>query len=104
MQGGVILKQRALIFGLFLVSLLVLQKSGILDALMMFILVGAIPGTSWNIPAGSMLTLIALPTIFFSLRFISTTISEERELRRQTEKYLARKERLPKKRFRQITN
>lgn len=98
------MKQRTLIFGLFLLSLLVLQKSGVLDALMMFILVGAIPGTSWNIPAGSMLALFALPTIFFSLRFIFTTISEERELRRQTEKYLARKERLPKKRFRQITN
>lgn len=98
------MKQRALILGLLLISLLVLQKSGVLDALIMFILVGAIPGTSWNIPAGSMLALIALPSIFFTLRFIITTISEERELRRQTEKYLARKERLPKKRFRQITN
>ena len=98
------MKQRVLIFGLFLLALFVLQKSGVFAALMMFVLVGAIPGTDWNIPAGSMLAIIALPTIFFSVRYIFLTISEERELRRQTQKYLMRKERMPKKRFRQITN
>lgn len=98
------MKQRTLIFGIFLIILLVLQKSGIFAALMMFILVGAIPGTDWNIPAGYMLALIALPTIFFSVRFIVTSISEAHELRRQTEKYLERKSRMPKKRFRHLAN
>lgn len=98
------MKQRAIIFGLILLSLLILQESGVFAALMMFVLVGAIPGTDWNIPAGYMLMLLAFPTIFFSLRYILLTISEERELRRQTQKYLVRKERMPKKRFRQITN
>lgn len=98
------MKQRAYIFGLILLSLFVLQKSGILDALMMFVLVGAVPGTDWNIPAGYMLALLALPTIFFSLQYVFSSIAEEREIRRQTKKYLARKERMPKKRFRHIAN
>lgn len=47
-----------LIFG-SIVGLAILVQSGVLDALLAFLLVGAIPGTSYSIPSGFMLLLMA---------------------------------------------
>ena len=53
--------KKTLAFTIFIIaSLAVLAQSGVLDALLAFLLVGAIPGTSYSIPSGFMLLLMTV--------------------------------------------
>lgn len=51
-------------------GLVILLQSGILDALLAFLLVGAIPGTNYSIPSGFMLLLMATILWLVLLRFV----------------------------------
>ena len=79
-----------------------LSKSGVLDALLLFLLVGAIPGTSWSLSAGLMLTIGIITVLLISFRYTAIALINELDLRRRTQKYIVRKERMPKKRFRPL--
>lgn len=96
------MKQAISTAGILLLILILLDESGVLDALLAFLLVGAIPGTSWSLPAGLMLTICSIATIAFLFRYTVITLFNELVLRRLTRSYIARKERMPKKRFRPI--
>lgn len=98
------MKQRVAAVGVIFLILLVLSKSGVLDSLLMFVLVGAVPGTNWSLPAGLMLYVCAIATLLLATRYTAVAILEELDLRRRTRKYIARRERMPKKRFRSITH
>ena len=93
------MKQRALVAGGIVLGLIVLSKSGILDALMMFLLVGAVPGTSFSLPAGLMFGVFATVALAITFRFTAISLIDALDLRRLTLKHLARRERMPKRRF-----
>ena len=102
--GGVsYMKQRVLIAGSIFIIMLALSKSGVLNALLIFILVGAIPGTTSSLPAGFMLALCGLVALLVAFRLTAISLLEEMALRRLTRKYIAYRERMPKRRFRHIT-
>jgi hypothetical protein len=46
---------------LCLIGVAIILKAGIANALLLFLLVGAIPGTNYNIPAAGMLFLVMVP-------------------------------------------
>lgn len=97
------MKQRAIAVSVIFLILFVLGKSGVFDSLLIFLLVGAIPGTDWSLPAGFMLTLGLLTAVLIAFRYTAIALVEELDLRKRTRKYIARKERMPKKRFRSIS-
>ncbi len=96
------MKQRVVVLGILFLLFFALVKSGIIDSLFIFLLVGAIPGTSWSLPAGFMLTVSFVAVTLLAIRYTLVAILDERDLRRRTQKYIARRERMPKKRFRSI--
>lgn len=97
------MKQRAVAIGSILLILFVLEKSGVLDALLIFLLVGAVPGTNWSLPAGFMLTAGIITALLVVFRYTAISLVEGLDLHRRTQKHLVRKQRMPKKRFRSIT-
>ena len=97
------MKQRAVTVGIIFLILFVLGKSGVLDSLLIFLLVGAIPGTDWSLPAGFMLSIGLLTVVLIAFRYTAVALLEELDLRKRTRKHIARKERMPKKRFRSIS-
>lgn len=98
------MKQRALIAGSIVILFLALSESGVLNALLIFLLVGAIPGTNLSLPAGFMLTLCGAVALIVTFRYTAVSLIEELALRRLTRKHVAYRERMPKRRFRQITH
>lgn len=66
-------------------------KAGIFNALLIFLLVGAIPGTDYNVPAMGMLLLVALLMWFILFRLTALETLEARMRQYIASKYLERK-------------
>lgn len=64
------MKKSYQIAALCLISIAIILKTGIANALLLFLLVGAIPGTGYNIPAAGMLFLVMIPAWFAFVRFL----------------------------------
>lgn len=80
----------------------VLSESGVLNSLLIFLVIGAIPGTSISISPNVMLLIAGagLWALLFHLtagKFISS-----RQTKRLIKKHITRKQRMPKRRFSQI--
>lgn len=87
----------------FIVALiLVLEKTSILNALLLFFLVGAVPGTSYSVPSGIMLSFIILSTWVLVFHFAAIHTLQLRLVRHLEKRYADTKKRLPKRRFGQI--
>lgn len=78
--------------------LLALSESGILNSILFFILVGAIPGTSYAVPAGLMLLIIALCSWLIVVRLATFAIS----LHRLTKRHIAANKHLPRRHYSRI--
>lgn len=95
--------KKKLIFAVLIILLVVIVKnSGLLDALIAFLLVGAIPGTSLSMPPSAMLALSGIALWALTIRFAALPIVTFIRIDRLARHYIARKERLPKRRFNQI--
>lgn len=95
------LKQKILLALIALVGVALLFESGIFNALLYFLLVGAIPGTAYSIPPAFMLLLVISLTWVIIFRFIAIetfSIVKKRSSKRIGE----HKKRMPKRRFSQI--
>lgn len=97
------MKQRAVAVGTIFLILFIMSKSGVIDAFLIFLLVGAIPGTSGSLPAGFMLAVCVIAVLILVFRFTVISLVEELGMRRLTKKHAARKDRMPKKRFHSIS-
>jgi hypothetical protein len=82
-----------------ILSLVILAKAGIFDSLMLFVLAGVIPGTTYAIPSTFMLLLIM--SIAWLLVFNLVPIDTLRSGKSAKKKTTAKK-RLPKQRYKQI--
>lgn len=82
---------------------IVLAESGALNSLLMFLLVGAIPGTHYAVPAGFMLIVIALCIWIALARFTVFSVLRRFVMRRLTKQKATVKKRLPRHRYAQLT-
>jgi len=85
-----------------LAGLIILDQSGVLNSLLMFLLVGAIPGTGYSIPSTIMLLFIASAAWLVVIRLISNetfySVSSKKSKRSQA----SHKKRMPKRRFSEV--
>jgi len=93
-------KKAAFIAILVVACLAVFLKSGILDSLMLFILAGVIPGTSYAIPSTFMLLLITC--VMWLLIFNLLPFDLSRSEVSKPKKKAAAKKTLPKQRYKQV--
>lgn len=80
----------------------ILAESGVFNALVMFLLMGQIPGTSYSVPASVMLLLLGMIVALIIARFVMTKTRYNLAIRRLVKKHLAHKARMPRRRFSQI--
>jgi ABC-type dipeptide/oligopeptide/nickel transport system permease subunit len=76
---------------LCLIGIAFFLKAGIFNALLLFLLVGAVPGTTYNIPAMGMLLLVAVFMWFILFRLTALETLEVRVRRYIADKYVQRK-------------
>lgn len=80
----------------------ILAESGAFNAIVMFLLMGQIPGTSYSVPASTMLFLLSITTILIIAHFVTTRTRHSVAIHRLLKKHLAHKARMPRRRFGQI--
>lgn len=80
----------------------ILSKSGILQSLLVFLVVGAVPGTAIDIPPTVMLFLAGAGIWAIVFHFTAGKFISSRQTRRLIKRHTARRQRMPKRRFSQI--
>jgi hypothetical protein len=85
------MKNPYIVIALCLIGTAFFIKAGIFNALLIFLLVGAIPGTNYNVPAMVMLLFVALLMWFILFRLTALETLEVRMRHHIANKYLARK-------------
>lgn len=97
------MKKVATIAGIGILGLIILAKSGVFDALLIFLLAGQIPGTHVAVPSTLMLlTIISIVwLVIFRVTAIEAThaVSTKRSAKRHVEQ---RKKRMPKRRYSRV--
>ncbi len=73
-----------------------------MDALLAFLLLGAIPGTGHSLPPTTMLLIIGVILWAVTLRYAALPLISTLHINRLARHHIARKERRPKRRFGQI--
>jgi uncharacterized membrane protein len=96
------MNKKIIIVVLAIVSVIVLIQSGILSALVLFLLVGVIPGTSYSIPPTIMLLLIAAVTWLVLFRLTAVEALYKYSDSHSVKKHTERKKRMPRRRFSEI--
>jgi hypothetical protein len=96
------MKKISFIIGITVVALVACSKLGVLQALLLFFLVGAIPGTDLTVPSSVMFFSILIAAWVVVFRFTALKALEMRAVARLAKAYNERKNNLPKRRFRQV--
>jgi hypothetical protein len=96
------MKKAIIITILVSLGLVVLYKSGTLELLVVFLLVGAVPGTNYTVSSNTMLLAVAcvILALIFQIAAVKTFYAVSRI--RTKKLVLERKKRMPKRRFSQI--
>lgn len=82
--------------------LALLQKSGVISNLLLFLLTGALPGLDYTVPADTMLILLIAATWLMTVQFILLPLLHLAHLEKHARRYLARKNQFPKRRYQRI--
>ena len=96
MSKAIVISAALFFFGMILVT------SGVVDALIIFLLSGALPGTSFQIPPGVMLVGFFSIGWILAARFISHHVAHFYEVHLLTKRYAARQASMPKRRYSRI--
>ena len=96
------MKKSIIIASIGIVSLFILNESGILNSLLMFLLVGAIPGTHYNVPWGVMLLITITVMWLMIARFTLFELFQSYVSKKTARQHAERKKRMPKRRYSQI--
>lgn len=96
------MKKISSIVGISVIALIVCSKLGVLQALLLFFLVGAIPGTTFAVPSHIMFFFILVAAWLVIFRFTALKALEKRAIARLAKAYAERKSHLPKRRFGQV--
>ena len=92
--------KKIIAIALITLGLVILAKAGIFDSLMLFLLAGIIPGTTYAIPSSFMLLLMT--SIAWLLFFNLIPLDSLRTNKPTGKKKSTSKKRLPKQRYKQI--
>lgn len=85
-----------------LAGLIILDQSGILNSLFVFLLVGAVPGTRYNVPPTLMLLLIVSAIWLIIIRFTAIEAFYSVSIKKTKKQQTTRKKRMPKRRFSEV--
>lgn len=96
------MKKPILITIIALLVFIILFQSNVLESLMLFLLVGAIPGTSFTIPPSAMLMLFFAIAWVAAFRLVIMRYIAVRTKRHVAKKRAEHKKRMPTRRFKQI--
>lgn len=81
---------------------IILFQSNVLESLMLFLLVGAIPGTTLSLPPSAMLMLLFSIAWVVAFRLGIMRLLAVRNVRRAAKKRAEHKKRMPARRFKRI--
>lgn len=95
------MKKTLILVVLSIIAVTVLGQSGILDALLAFLLVGAIPGTAYSVPSGFMMLLMAVILWLLILQFIPIEVLRAPKSKRRKAGSKTKRS-MPRRRFSQI--
>lgn len=96
------MKKTLIITGIIALMCAILLQSNILESLLFFLLVGAIPGTSLSLPPSIMLTLFFAIGWVVAFRLVIQKLLAIRSQRSATRSRAKHKKRLPARRFKRI--
>jgi uncharacterized membrane protein len=96
------MKKAVIIASLILFVYIVLSESGVLNALLVFLLVGAVPGTTITISPNFMLLGIGIIAWLVLFNLMAVRIANFATSKRLIGKYITRTERMPKRRYSRI--
>jgi hypothetical protein len=96
------MKKSIIIACLACLGLVILIKSGMIDSLILFLLVGIIPGTNYAIPSSVMLLAIFSILWLLVVRFAAVELFYLFIDKRNAHSKTSHKKRMPKRRYSQI--
>ena len=95
------MKKQALIIASLTIAIL-LSETELSNDLLLFLLVGAVPGTDYALSSNTMLILVGLATWLIAFRFSAIRTLQAHAARQFIKHYETTKSRFPKRRFGQI--
>ena len=96
------MKKKVALAACIVLTFVGLNNSGVFDAMIAFLLVGAIPGTTYSLPPAVMLALSLIALWALAVRYAALPLLTFIKIERLARHHIARKERLPKRRFHQV--
>lgn len=96
------MKRNILIIATSIIVFCALIKFGFFDALFLFLLVGAIPGTDVSIPPAIMLLMTSTIAIYIIAKVATSQAFYARLVTRLKNRYTTYRSRLPKRRYSEI--
>lgn len=96
------MNKKIILIAFAIISIVILAQSGIFSALILFLLVGVVPGTSYSVPPSIMLLLIATITWLVLFRLTAVEILYKHSDNHSVKKHTERKKRMPRRRFSEI--
>lgn len=96
------MKKTIVVACLGILGVVIFIKSGVIESLILFLLVGAIPGTSYSVPSGIMLLIIISLLWLVIIRFTALEILLAFMDKRTKTHKPAHKKHMPKRRYSQI--
>jgi hypothetical protein len=96
------MKKPIIITTAVIISLIVLAQSGIIDDLVLFLLVGVVPGTSYSIPPSVMLVIITAIIWLILFRLTAFELLYSNSKNRTAKHHQTHKKRMPRRRFSEI--
>lgn len=96
------MKKTIITLGILCVTLIVLAQSGVFESLVLFLLVGAVPGTNYSIPASTMLLILISILWLVIFRVAAIELFYAIASKRPAKQVTHHKKRMPKRRYSQI--
>ena len=96
------MKRNILIIATSIIVFCAMVKFGFFDALLLFLLVGAIPGTDISIPSSIMLLSTSTIAVYIIAKITTQQAFYARLVTRLKNRYAAYRSRLPKRRYSEI--
>lgn len=95
-------KKAVIISILVLTIVVVLSESGVLNSLLIFLLIGAVPGTTITISPSLMLLTAGAGFWAVIFHFTAGKFISSRQTKRLIKKHITRKQNMPKRRYSRI--
>jgi Kef-type K+ transport system membrane component KefB len=85
-----------------LLTCAILIQSDVIDSLLMFIMVGAIPGTPYSVPPVLMLMIVFAVFWMVFFRMVVRPVARRHAAHRKSKKHATHRKRMPSRRFKRI--